>query len=274
MLHEVVISCIMKLDLHSFMARRKRKSSYYAPWIIIALVFAAGAFLVGRNWWLERQAGLIRYREFGILIPADYSMHGIDVSKYQQVINWDAVKAMNVQETRIHFAFIKATEGNDNVDVFFKRNWRKAKEAEMIRGAYHFFIASKDGTMQARNFISQVKLQSGDLPPVLDVEQTNGVSKAILQQRVKAFLYAAELAYGVKPVIYTNADFYNAYLSDEFDEYPLWVAHYLQPVEPRISRNWHFWQHSESGRVNGIAGKVDFNVFNGDSTEFVKLLMK
>lgn len=238
------------------------------------LVFMTGAFLVGRNWWLERQAGLIRYREFGINIPANYSLHGIDVSRYQQMINWDAVKAMNVQETRIHFAFIKATEGNDNTDNCFKRNWRKAKDAEMIRGAYHFFIATKDGTLQARNFIKNVKLESGDLPPVLDVEQTYGVSRTLLQQRIKAFLYAAELAYGVKPVIYTNADFYESYLKDEFDDYPLWVAHYLQPQEPRISRNWHFWQHSESGHVNGINGKVDFNVFKGDSTEFVNLLIK
>ena len=205
------------------MARRKK--SYAVPWIIIALVFVAGAALFGRNWWLERQAGLIRYRQFGIPIPSNYSLHGIDVSRYQQIINWDAVKAMNVQETKIQFAFIKATEGNDNIDFYFKRNWRKAKEAEMIRGAYHFFIASKDGTMQARNFINKVKLQSGDLPPVLDVEQTNGVSKAVLQQRVKAFLYAAELAYGVKPVIYTNADFYKAYLSDEFDDYPYRESH-------------------------------------------------
>lgn len=256
------------------MARSKRKISKTLPWIIVALVFVAGVVLFGRNWWLERQAGLIRYREFGIPIPTNYSLHGIDVSRYQQIINWEAVKAMNVQETKIHFAFIKATEGNDNVDFYFKRNWRKAKEAEMIRGAYHFFIASKDGTMQARNFINKVKLQSGDLPPVLDVEQTNGVSKAVLQQRVKAFLYAAELAYGVKPVIYTNADFYKAYLSEEFDDYPLWVAHYLRPSEPRINRDWHFWQHSERGKVNGISGKVDFNVFNGDSTDFAKLLMK
>jgi lysozyme len=264
----------MNLDLHTFMARRKHKPSYYLPWVIIALVLAAGAFLYGRNWWLEREAGRIRYKEFGIAIPANYNVHGIDVSKYQQLINWDAVKAMNVQNTRIHFAFIKATEGNDHRDVYFKRNWRKAKEAGVVRGAYHFFIPSKDGTVQARNFIQTVQLQPGDLPPVVDVEQINGTGKAILQQRVKAFVYAVELAYGVKPIIYTNADFYKAYLSNVFDDYPLWVAHYLRPVEPRINRDWHFWQHSESGHVNGINGKVDFNVFNGDSTGFVNLLLK
>ena len=265
---------MLKLDLQPFMARRKKKSLRYLPIIIIAVVFATGAFLYGRNWWRERQAGMIRYREFGIAIPTRYSLHGIDVSKYQQVINWDTVKAMNVEGVQIQFAFMKATEGTNNTDQYFKRNWRKAKEAGMTRGAYHFFIASKDGTQQARNFISTVKLSPGDLPPVLDVEQKNGTSKAILQQRVKAFLYAAELAYGVKPIIYTNADFYKQNLKGEFDEYPLWVAHYLRPLAPRIERNWHFWQHSESGRVNGIAGKVDFNVFNGDSTEFEKLLLK
>lgn len=265
---------MLKLDLQPSMARRKNKSLRYLPIFIIAVVFAAGAYLVGRNWWLERQAGMIRYREFGIAIPTRYSLHGIDVSRYQQVINWDTVKAMNVEGVQIQFAFMKATEGTNNTDQYFKRNWRKAKEAGMTRGAYHFFIASKDGTQQARKFISTVKLSPGDLPPVLDVEQINGTSKAVLQQRVKAFLYAAELAYGVKPIIYTNADFYKQNLKGEFDDYPLWVAHYLRPLAPRIERNWHFWQHSESGRVNGIAGKVDFNVFNGDSTEFQKLLLK
>jgi lysozyme len=256
------------------MARRKKKSLRYVPVILIAVVFAMGAFLYGRNWWLERQAGMIRYKEFGITIPTRYQLHGIDVSKYQQIIDWEAVKAMNVEGVQISFAFMKATEGASNTDLHFKRNWRKSKEAGVTRGAYHFFIASKDGTLQARNFISKVKLAPGDLPPVLDVEQTNGTGKVLLQQRVKAFLYAAELAYGVKPIIYTNADFYKQYLKDEFDEYPLWVAHYLRPLAPRIERDWHFWQHSESGRVNGIAGKVDFNVFNGDSIELKQLLLK
>jgi lysozyme len=256
------------------MARRKRKISYYVPWFIIAVVLAAGAFLFIRNWLYEREVARIRYKEFGIAIPANYTVHGIDVSRYQQVINWEMVRAMNIQDIQLRFAFIKATEGNGTADSYFRKNWRKAKEAGMICGAYHFFLATRDGTEQARNFISTVKLESGDLPPVLDIEQTYGVNKTLLQQRVKAFLYAAELAYGTKPIIYTNADFYQSYLSGEFDDYPLWVAHYLRPVEPRIKRNWHFWQHSESGHVNGIRGRVDFNVFNGDSSELANLLLK
>jgi lysozyme len=128
--------------------------------------------------------------------------------------------------------------------------------------------------MQAENFINKVKLEPGDLPPVLDVEQLNGTSPVLLRTEVKKWLDIAENYYGVKPIIYTNVDFYNRNLGSEFDGYPLWVAHYYQPDEPRISRGWIFWQHSDEGRVNGIISPVDFNVFNGDTAEFKKLLIR
>ncbi|HVK96683.1 MAG TPA: GH25 family lysozyme, partial [Flavisolibacter sp.] len=67
--------------------------------------------------------------------------------------------------------------------------------------------------------------------------------------------------------------FYERHLQGEFDHYPLWIAHYLQPERPRIKRNWSFWQHSDKGRVNGINANVDFNVFNGDSSKFKALLV-
>jgi lysozyme len=256
------------------MARSKKK--FYRNIILVLTgIFVTGALvLFGYLWWVEQKASAARYKEFGIPIPGSYSIHGIDVSRYQSIINWELVKSMYVQGITIDFAFIKATEGNGDVDAHFKRNWRKAKEAGLTRGAYHFFLATKDGTVQAKNFISNVKFTPGDLPPVVDVEQTYGVSKEVLQMRLKAWLYAAELAYGVKPIIYTNVDFYKKYLAGEFDDYPLWAAHYLQPTEPRINRKWHFWQHSEKGKVNGITSAVDFNVFHGDSTEFANLLLK
>ena len=128
--------------------------------------------------------------------------------------------------------------------------------------------------LQAENFISTVDLSTGDLPPVLDVEKTFGVSGIKIRERVKEWLEVIEAYYGIRPIIYTNVDFYNQYLKDGFDEYPLWVAHYLQKERPRIHRPWIFWQHSEQGRVNGIFHKVDFNVFSGDSAAFQELLVK
>lgn len=103
------------------------------------------------GWWMERKAQFIRYAAFGIEIPVQYSIHGIDVSKYQHIIDWESVKEMKVDAIQISFAFIKATEGVRNEDVYFKRNWKRAKDAGMARGAYHF-LATKSGKLQAEKF--------------------------------------------------------------------------------------------------------------------------
>ena len=92
-------------------------------------------------------------------------------------------------------------------------------------------------------------------------------------KNVKAWLKAVEAHYGVRPIIYTHVQFYNHYLRGHFEDYPLWIAHYLQPRAPRIGRSWHFWQHSERGKVNGISSRVDFNVFRGDTLTFKSLLI-
>jgi lysozyme len=109
---------------------------------------------------------------------------------------------------------------------------------------------------------------------VLDIEEDFNVSKATLQKEAKAFLDALEAYYGIRPIIYSNADFYEKNLAGAFDQYPLWVAHYLQRNKPRISRNWSFWQHNDGGRVNGIIEKTDFNVFNGTPGAFQDLLLR
>lgn len=239
--------------------------------VLFILPFVFGACYFGYWWWQYHKAKFTHYPEFGIAIPNDYTIHGIDVSRYQQMIAWEEVKAMRVGNIHIDFCFIKATEGIGNSDAFFNRNWRQCKEAGLVRGAYHFFLPTKDGKMQAENFIKIVNLRKGDLPPVLDIEQTYGVSKIQLQREALKWLQTVEGYYKVKPIIYTNVDFYKNNLGDNFNEYPLWVAHYLQPREPRIKRDWVFWQHNEQGKVNGILTNVDFNVFSGDSTDFQKL---
>ncbi len=253
---------------------RKKNFGWKILILILGITSLAMLAFVVYGWVMERRAQFIRYDAFGIEIPVNYSVHGIDVSKYQDIIDWESVQQMNVDDVRISFAFMKATEGLRNEDVYFKRNWKRAKDAGLARGAYHFFLATKSGKEQAESFIKRVKLEPGDLPPVLDVEQTYGVTAVKLRQRVKEWLDVVEEYYGVRPIIYTNVDFYKQVLKDEFDQYPLWVAHYLQRNRPRIHREWLFWQHSETGRVNGISQPVDFNVFNGDSTKFAELLVR
>jgi len=181
---------------------------------------------------------------------------------------------MQVNDVKIDFVFIKATEGLNNTDKMFTRNWQNARQAGITRGAYHFFLATKSGKMQAQNFIKQVKLQPGDLPPVIDVENLYGTDAAAMRHEVMLWLQTIEAYYKVKPIIYSYADFYNANFNDSFARYPLWVAHYYNEGKPHIKRDWIFWQHNETAKVNGIATKVDFNVFAGDTTEFKNLLVK
>lgn len=238
--------------------------------MMLAIVATAIYYITG---YLNRPR-FVRYPAFAIDIPVNYSIHGIDVSHYQNNIDWADVKAMQVQQIKIGFAYIKATEGLNDVDESFRRNWFNAKQAGLIRGAYHFFNASKSGKAQAENFIETTMLKKGDLPPVLDIEQTNGASVADIQQRAKDWLEMVEKHYKVRPVIYTNVDFYENFLADQFGDYPLWVAHYLAKDKPRTSRNWTFWQHNEKGHVNGIDAYVDFNAFSGDSSDFKKMLIK
>ena len=255
------------------MARKIKKKAWRNLFIALIAGILGMTLFVGYDFWLERKAHFVRYPEFGIDIPVNYTIHGIDVSKYQNVIDWLSVKEMKVDDVQVGFVFIKATEGLGNEDAFFQRNWKKAKNAGIIRGAYHFFLATKSGKEQAENFINSVKIESDDLPPVLDVEQAYGVPADKLRERVKEWIETIRNYYSITPIIYTNVEFYKQYLKDDFDSYPLWIAHYLQKERPRIYRDWSFWQHSEGGRVNGIVTKVDFNVFNGDSVEFRKLLV-
>jgi lysozyme len=252
--------------------RKKKIIRWIVSFIIIGVLSIGGWF--GYQWLLYRKAKFTRYPEFGIAIPNEYSIHGIDVSKYQDIIAWEEVKAMRVNDIGVGFVFIKATEGIDNTDPQFRRNWKRTKSTNIARGAYHYFVASKDGKMQAQNFIKRVELEPGDLPPVLDVEQRNGSTISQLKAEVKKWLETVENYYGIVPIIYTNVDFYNTNLGSEFDKYPLWVAHYYQEQQPRIKRDWSFWQHNDQGNVNGITSKVDFNVFKGDSLAFKEIQVR
>ncbi|MBK8773916.1 MAG: glycoside hydrolase family 25 protein [Chitinophagaceae bacterium] len=256
------------------MAKRKKKPRIGKTVLIILIVLAS---VVTANWMFNNyyyRPSFKHYAAFGIDLPVAYGIHGVDVSHHQKNISWKEVKKMEINGVKIGFAFIKATEGTDLIDEHFGKNWAKAQNQKITKGAYHFFNATTNPARQAKNFLQRVKLQPGDLPPVLDIEQDNGVAKILIQKRVKEWLQLVEKEYNVQPIIYTNVDFYNRFLSPQFDGYPLWIAHYFANGKPRIGRKWSFWQHSETGHVNGIDAFVDFNVFNGDSSAFKKLLLK
>ena len=200
----------------------------------------------------------------------DFQVHGLDVSHYQSHINWQQVANQN-----IHFAFVKASEGASFNDTLFCDNWEGIKEAGMRRGAYHFFRPRVAVDQQIQNFSNRVDLEMGDLPPVLDVEVLDGVSKVDLITGIRSWLYTIEIKYGIRPIIYTNVKFYNKYLAGHFDEYPKWIARY-NSREPILAcgKGWDFWQYGDNGKVQGVKGNVDFNVFSGSLADLDQLCLR
>lgn len=188
-------------------------------------------------------------------------LHGVDVSRYQQEVNWEHVK-----ESNITFAFMKATEGDFHKDPYFKRNWAHSKQHGIKRGAYHFFLPWVDVEEQLANFIGTVTLQPGDLAPVLDVETfAPDIPDAQIRKSIARWLEGVEAHYGVKPIIYTYQLYYDRKMRGHFTGYNFWIARYKNEEPSTHPKDkMAFWQYSEKGTVKGIASKVDLNWFYGD----------
>ena len=198
---------------------------------------------------------------------------GIDISHYQGKIDW--VKATKIQDSfPISFVFIHATAGSVKTDRKFKHNWKHAKKQNIIRGAYHYYRPNENSILQANNFIKTVKLKTGDLPPVLDIEDIPRIqSMENLKLGLKKWLLKVEKHYGIKPIIYSGESFYNDFLYNEFPEYTCWVANYNFYVE-NMDKDWNFWQFTDKGSVNGIKEFVDVNIYNGTHSQLLKLTKK
>ncbi len=193
-------------------------------------------------------------------------MSGIDVSHFQRDIDWRQVRRVGVA-----FAFIKATEGAALADPLFAKNWQEARAASVLRGAYHFFRPQLDPEAQARFFLGRLKNDAGELPPVLDVEVLgNPVSPDEVIDRARRWMEIVAAELGRKAILYTGSAFWRNTLhnSTAFADHPLWVAHYTSgpnPLVPSAWSKWTFWQFSQQGKVAGIAGNVDLDVFNGSA---------
>ncbi len=211
---------------------------------------------------------------FGKVQPRHYAVHGVDVSRWQGEIDWPQLRSQGA-----NFAYIKATDGGDHLDPMFRTNWRRAKEAGIRRGAYHFFYWCRTAGEQADWFIRNVPREPDALPPVIDVEY-NGesackmrLSKARVIEKMQVFMDKLERHYGQRPVIYTAPDFYKDNLRGEFENYPFWLRAVAQhPSKVYPGRNWVFWQYSGSGLSHGVTGKIDLNVFNGSEEQWHRWL--
>ena len=211
-----------------------------------------------------------------ILIEYNDKTFGFDISHYQKKedIKWDSLTIAN-DGIKLDFVVMRATMGNRKKDKHFDDFWETSKKNELIRGAYHFYRADEDPVMQANNYLESVKLESGDLRPVLDIERVpRRKSREKFIEDLKVWLKIVEDKYGEKPIIYTYYYYYKDHLKGEFDDYPLWLANYNDVMVPSPDDDWKLWQFTEKGIVKGINTKVDLNIYNGNLWSFKKLTLE
>lgn len=204
----------------------------------------------------------------GELSRVEFPIRGIDVSSHNGTIDFRAVK-----ESGIDFVIIKATEGNGFKDPRFAYNVREARRAGLKVGAYHFFRFDADGVTQAINFMHSIRGRKLDLPAVVDLEEwTNpsAVPDDTVASRLDGMLRHL-VENGYKVLIYTNKDGYDRFVEKRFGDYPLWLCSFSRIDTPI---DWTIWQYSHCGIVDGVKGRVDLNVFRGDSVQWNEMCLK
>lgn len=219
-------------------------------------------------------------------------VYGIDVSKHQGVVNWqdlymccNADGGVNGKYQKnskfiqpVFFAVVKSTQGKTLRDKRFESNFAEAKRCGMIRGAYHFLTMNVSGKEQAAYFIANTQLESGDLPPILDLEKNTAEGRQVSNNEfsqiipiAKEWISEIRKHYGVAPIIYTNMNIYKTFVSadPELRKYDLWIAN-PGSTRPDVP-NCILWQFSHNGKINGIPdSRVDLNLFKGNYAELEK----
>lgn len=195
---------------------------------------------------------------FRDLTEGDYAegFDGIDISRHQGKIHWDEVE----NNTSLKFVYIKATEGSNIVDPFYKENVREARKRGFKVGSYHFLTRRTSMERQVDNFLSTITPDDQDLLPVVDIEKdgTEGWDRPIIQKNLARFIRLIKERLGKSPMIYTNEAYYHLYLYPEFNHYRLFIANYS--LEPSmLDTRYDIWQSSKHARVHGIWNWTDIN---------------
>lgn len=231
----------------------------------IALAAVGASLLVGRQWWDDLRTRLVAPS------PKRFPVRGIDVSHHQGAIDW-----AQAQGAGVSFAFIKATEGVDFRDRRFAENWGRARATGLITGAYHFFTFCSPGLPQAENFLAVAPRDEPGLPLAVDVEFTGNCgawqSLEDIRRELIAFVAHVQVQTGQPPLLYTTEDVRRELVPAELHRHWYWIRNLWG--EPSNGINWQFWQYSDTGRVPGIRGPVDLNVFVGPIETWNELFVR
>ncbi len=151
----------------------------------------------------------------------DSLLFGIDISHYQE-ISWDQV--IKNKDPRIRFVIVRATMGCDRKDTTYNNNYDQAKRLGFIVGSYHYYDPNENPKIQAINYLSSLKISSGDILPVVDIEKIGRQSGNSIRIGLKNWLKIVEDSLKIKPIIYTSFNFYKRYLEKDFKDYYFWAA--------------------------------------------------
>jgi lysozyme len=199
---------------------------------------------------------------------------GADVSSHEHGISWSGAARFGLR-----FVIARASEGDSRVDSAYRATRQEADAAGLAFTAFHYARpdrAAGDAIREADFFLSKAGLVAGDLPPVLDIEESGGLGPVRLQAWATAWLQEVTAKLGVKPMIYTNSDFWVSRMGDTtvFADagYPLFVASWgattpLLPAGYWGGRGWTMWQTAKCGKVRGIKGCIRTDLFNGGDLE-------
>lgn len=191
------------------------------------------------------------------------TVRGIDLSYWDDSVDWPRARAAGID-----FAFIRVSDGLQYIDPEFAGYWTGARAAGVIRGAYQFFRPAQDPIAQADLLLARAPYEPGDLPPVIDVETDSDLSDDQVTAAVRTWVDYVRATIGREPIVYAGLYSWPRLTGGaDLTTSPLWIAQYTSAACPDIPApwtSWLFWQHSNTGQVDGVeSGELDVNVFNG-----------
>ena len=195
--------------------------------------------------------------------------HGIDVSKYQGEINWDAVAGNGIT-----FAMIRAGYGKESIqkDAYFEQNVIQAQKVGIHTGAYLYSYATsvEEAEQEAEVMLQWIETYSLDYPIAFDIEDDSQkqLSKKLLTSICIAFCEKIEKA-GYFAMVYSYKDWLESVMNDsDLSAYAHWVAQFNNDLT--YNGEAGIWQFSDKGMVDGIIGLVDLDISYVDYSKIIK----
>lgn len=187
-------------------------------------------------------------------------MNGIDVSKWNGVIDFEKVKSCGID-----FVIIRSGFGISGIDPFFRRNYKEARNAGLHVGAYWYSYAKTRAELQNEisAFLNAIKSFQFEMPVYFDIEEKWVITN--INYVIPTVCNALENA-GYFAGYYTSASV-NAYVSDENKKrYTSWIAHWGK----KAGTYKPLHQHSSNGKISGINGDVDLDYCTCDFPSIIK----